>query len=393
MRKTLILMVVFSLLLSMVFSSCAAREEKAGEGGKAPEVYKIGAVLSVSGAASPLGIPEKNTLELLEKKINDEGGIDGVPIEIIIEDDETDPGKAAQAARKLIQQDGVIAIIGATITPSSLSIKEVVNEEGIPMISLSAGNPVTEGDYRWVFRTAPKDAVAVATILSYIEELGNIKKVAVLHDSNAFGQSGADEIQATAGDYGLEVVAVEKYETNAPDLTAQLNKIKQANPDAVIVWGTNPGPAIAAKTMKQLDMNIPYFGSHGIANAKFIELAGDAAEGVIFPAGKLLVPEAIEESDPVKQVVDEFIAEYSQEYGENPNTFAGHAYDAFMILVDALKKVKSTDPEEIRSAIEETTDFVGCDGVFGYSPEDHDGIAVDDMIVVKIENGSWKRVK
>lgn len=393
MRKTLFLLMAAVLLAAVVLSSCAAREEKTGGEAEAPDVYKIGAVLSVTGPASPLGIPEKNTLEMLEKKINDAGGIDGVRVEVIIEDDESDPAKAAQAARKLIQQDGVVAIIGATISPSSLSIKEIVNEEGVPMISLSAGNPITEGDYKWIFRTAPKDAVAVATILTYIEELGNVKKIAILHDSNAFGQSGADEIQATAGNYGLEVVAVEKYETNAPDLTAQLNKIKQANPDALIVWGTNPGPAIAAKTMKQLDMNIPYFGSHGIANAKFIELAGDAAEGVVFPAGKLLVPDEIDESDPVKKVIDEFINEYSQEFGEPPNTFAGHAYDAFMILVDALKKVKTTDPEKIRQAIEETTDFVGCDGVFSYSPTDHDGIAVDDMVVVKIENGSWKRVK
>lgn len=393
-KKALVPLLILSLFLAaFTGTSCAKKEEAAKKEETKPQVYKIGCILSLSGAGSPIGIPEKNTLELLADEINSSGGIDGAKIELIIEDDQTDPAKATQAARKLIEQDKVVAIIGSSVSPCSLAIKEVVNQAEIPLMCLSAANAITATDYRWVFRTAPRDAVAVETLLSYIRDEGKYKKIAILHDSNPFGQSGADEIKARADEFGIEIVAVEKYETNAPDLTAQITKIKQANPEAIIVWGTNPGPAIAAKTIKQLGMNVQYFGSHGIANKKFIELAGDAANGVIFPAGKVLVPDQLDESDPVKKLALNFFAKYEEKYKEKPNTFSAHAYDSLKILVDALKKAGTTDPQKLRDAIENTKDYVGLDGDFSYSPDDHDGIGVDDMVIVKIENGEWKKVR
>jgi branched-chain amino acid transport system substrate-binding protein len=394
MRNALLIVLVLSLSIFSLFNvSCAKKEEEAKKTEEKPEVYKIGCILSLSGAGSPIGIPEKNALELLAEEINASGGIDGVKIELIIEDDQTDPAKATQAARKLIEQDKVVALIGSSVSPCSLAIKEIVNQAGIPLMCLSAANAITEKDYRWIFRTAPKDAVAVETILTYIRDEGKHKKIAILHDSNPFGQSGADEIKARADEFGIEIVAIEKYETNAPDLTAQLTKIKQANPDAIIVWGTNPGPAIAAKTMKQLGMNIQYYGSHGIANKKFIELAGDAANGVIFPAGKMLVANQLDDADPAKKLMLDFAAKYEAKYKEKPNTFTAHAYDGLKILVEAIKKAGTTEPEKLRSAIENTKDYLGLDGQFSYSPDDHDGISVDDMVVVIIENGEWKKLR
>lgn len=386
LKKVVLLVLAFALVFSL--TSCAGQEEEA----KKEEKYKIGAILSISGAGSPLGIPERDALKMIEKKINDEGGIDGTPIELIIEDDETNPTKASQAARKLIQKDEVIAIIGSSVSPCSLAVKEIINEEEVPLVCLSAANAITDTDYKWIFRMPPKDAIAVAKVLTYIQNETDIKEVAILHDSNPFGQSGADEIQERAEEFGLEVVEVQKYETNAPDLTAQLTKIREANPDALIVWGTNPGPANAAKTMEQLGMDIPYIGSHGIANQKFIELAGDSAEGVVFPAGKILVPDEIPQDDPQKEIIDKFIEEYEAEYNEQPNTFAGHAYDAMLLLEKVLKET-GADREKIREKLENTTGFVAIDGVFNFSETNHDGLSVDDMYMIKIENGSWTRVK
>ncbi len=381
------------LLLASFTTSCTQKQEegkKKETGKEEQQVYKIGCILSLSGAASPLGIPEKNAIQLLAEEINAAGKI---KIELIIEDDQSDPAKATQAARKLIEQDKVIAIIGSSNTPCSLAIKEVVNQAKIPMMCPSAGNVITDVDNTWVFRTAPKDAVAVKTLLEYIKSEGSIKKVAILHDSNAFGQSGADQIKKDAPAYGLTVVAVEKYETNAPDLTAQMTKLKNANPDAIIVWGTNPGPAIAAKARVQLGIKVPMFGSHGIANKKFIELAGDAAEGVVFPAGKILVPDQLEENDPIKAVIEEFSKKYEAKYNEKAVTFTAHGYDALKILADALERAGTSEPEALRKAIEETKDYIGLDGTMSYSAEDHDGIGLDDMVVVKIEGGKWVRLK
>jgi len=140
--------------------------------------------------------------------------------------------------------------------------------------------------------------------------------------------------------------------------------------------------------MKQLGMTIPYVGSHGIANQAFIDLAGDAAEGVVFPAGKLLAIESI--TDPAqKAVVDQFVAAYEAATGKKPNTFAGHALDAVALLMNAINTAQSTDAAAIQSALNATTGFPGTGGIYNYSATDHDGLTVDDMIMIKIEGGKW----
>ncbi|MCZ7661945.1 MAG: ABC transporter substrate-binding protein [Thermoleophilia bacterium] len=357
--------------------------------GPSGEPVIIGAVVSATGPASPLGEPEKATLLMMEKQVNDAGGILGRPLKVIIEDDQSDPQNAVTAAQKLIQQDKVVAIVGPSISPSALAMKPITNQAKIPQLAMAAANAITdEPPIDWMWRTPPKDALAAAKALSYVSETLKLTKVAVLHDENAFGASGLAEIEKTAPDWGIEIVAKESYKTDETDLTAQLNKIKGANPEVLVVWGTNPGPAVAAKNMKQLGMDIPYVGSHGIANKTFIDLAGDAAEGVVFPAGKLLVPSSIVDPQQ-KAVVDQFAAAYEAVVGSPPPTFAGHAFDALGLLLSAIDTAQSTDAAAIQTALNETTGFTGPDGVYNYTPTNHDGLSIDDMIVVKIEGGSW----
>lgn len=348
----------------------------------------IGAVLSATGPASPLGEPERATLQMMEKKINDEGGVLGRPLRIVIEDDQSNPTEAVTAVNKLLQQDKVVAVLGSSISPSTLAMKPITEKAGIPHMALAAANAITAPPIDWIWRAPPKDAFAVGKALEHIAQKMNVTKIAVLHDENAYGSSGAEEIRTKAPEMGLEVVAVESYKTEETDLTAQLTKIRGTNPEAVVVWGTNPGPAVAAKNMKQLGMTQPYVGSHGIANRAFIELAGDAAEGVIFPAGRLLVPESF--TDPAqKAVVDEFVAAYQAETNSPPPTFAGHAFGGLTLVLDAITRAGSTEPAAIQAALNETSGFVTPDGVYNYSATDHDGLSIDDLTVVKIEGGTW----
>ena len=155
-----------------------------------------------------------------------------------------------------------------------------------------------------------------------------------------------------------------------------------------MVWGTNPGPALAAKNMKQLGMTIPYVGSHGIANQTFIELAADAAEGVVFPAGRLLVPSSITDAKQ-KEVTEAFIHDYAFTYGAQPNPFAGYAFEAITILADAIARAGSTDAAAIQTALNATTGFAGPDGLYNYTKTNHDGLVASDMIMVKIQGGTW----
>lgn len=367
-------------------STASTSGEGAGPGG---DPIVLGAIVSATGPGAALGEQERDVLIMMQDVINEDGGVLGRPLKIVIQDDKSDPKEAVTAANRLIQQEKAVALIAATISSSTLAVKEIAASKPIPQMAMAAANDVTDKEpMQWIWRTPHKDDLAVARALGYIAEDLGLKKIAVLHDENAFGSSGMSEIEASAPELGLEIVAAESYKTNDTDLTAQLTKIKGNAPEVLIVWGTNPGPALAAKNMKQLSMDIPYIGSHGIANMTFIELAADAAEGVVLPAGRLLVPSSITDPEQ-KKVTDGFIAAYEERYGVAPNTFAGYAFEAVILLVDAIERAGSTDAEAIQTALNGTQGVWGPDGAYNYSETDHDGLVSEDMIMVKIQDGTW----
>ena len=376
-----VVMVVLLGVVGLLATGCGAAEDEG------PIV--IGAVVSATGAAAPLGEPERNTLQLMEGSINAAGGVIGRQIKLVILDDQSAAKEAVTATNRLLQQDKAVAVIGASTSASTLAMKPITTKAGIPQIAMAAANSITdEAPIDWMWRVAPKDNLAVARALAYVSKELKLTKIAVLYDENAFGSSGMAEIERTKGEYGLEIVAKESYKTDEADLTAHLTKIKGANPEAVVVWGTNPGPAVAAKNMKQLGMTIPYVGSHGIANAKFIELAGDAADGVVFPSNKVLLPESI--TDPKqKEIVTTFMADYKAKYGSDPNSFAAHAYDGLTVVLEAIKAAKSTDPKALQGQLDKLTKLSSAGGIFTYTATDHDGLLVDDLIMVKIDGGKW----
>lgn len=227
----------------------------------------------------------------------------------------------------------------------------------------------------------------VNRLLKYLQKLA-MGKIAVIYDTNAFGVSGRDQIRRFAPKYGITVVREEAFKTLDTDMTVQLTRIRATDVQTVVCWGTNPAPAIIARNMKQLGMSIPLFQSHGIANRKFIELGGEAVNGVIFPAGKLLVANSLPDSDPQKPFLIQYLRSFREKYGRDPDTFGGHAWDALQILVQALKK-SGPDKYRLREEIENLKGFIGIGGIFNYSPSDHDGLAPDCLVMTKIVNGEW----
>jgi branched-chain amino acid transport system substrate-binding protein len=361
---------------------------------KTPEKYKIGAIFASSGPASMLGLPEKNTVEMLEESINAAGGINGVPIDVVMYDTEADPTKTVTAANKLIENDKVDVIIGPTTSGTSLAILDVVKDAQIPLISCAAAVSIVQpvSERYWVFKTPQTDVMAVEKIYTKLQKDG-LKKVAIITVSNGFGDSGRTQLQKFAPEYGLEIVADDRYGAKDTDMSAQLTKIKGTDAEAIICWGTNPGPAVIAKNRKQLGITIPLYNSHGVASPKFIELAGDAAEGTFLPAGKLIVADQLAEDDPQRKVLIEYKKEYESRYGAGTvNTFGGHAYDALKIAAMAIKKA-ADDGEVTRAAIrdqiEKIKGFVGTGGIFNFSPEDHNGLTKDGFVMVEIVNGKW----
>ncbi|MDF1526645.1 MAG: ABC transporter substrate-binding protein [bacterium] len=397
---------VISVISGLAIAGCA----KKPEGPQEP--YKIGAIFASTGPASMLGLPEKNTVEMLAETINAEGGIKirvqekgswvdrGVPVEVIMYDTEADSTKTVTVTNKLIESDKVDVIIGPTTSGTSLAIVDIVTKAEVPLISCAASvkivKPVSER--YWVFKTPQTDTMAVEKIYETLKTKG-LTKIAILTVSDGFGDSGRVELQRLAADYGLNIVSEERYGGKDTDMSAQLTKIKGTDAQAIICWGTNPGPAIIAKNRKQLGITIPLYNSHGVASPKFIELAGDAAEGTFLPAGKLIILDQLPASDPQREVLSQYKTAYESRFGAGTiNTFGGHAYDAFKIALlaigNAAKEGKleagKVDRATIRNEIEKIQGFYGTGGIFNYSPEDHNGLTKDGFVMVEISNGGWK---
>ncbi len=351
------------------------------------EPYKIGGIFSVTGAQSFLGDPEKKSMEMFVEAINNQGGIDGHPLEAIIYDDEGDPTKANLAANKLISKDNVLAVIGPSTTPTTLAISPALEQAKVPLISCAAGIKITDPVKPYVFKTAQSDVLAVAAIYKYMQKQ-NIKKVGIITVAGAFGESGKEQLQLQAPTFKMEIVQEESFDAKDTDMTAQLTKIRKAQPDAVICWGTNPGPAVIAKNMQQLGMTMPLYQSHGVASGKFIELAGDAAEGIILPTGKILVSNLLSDSDANKPVLLQYIKDFEGRYKMPVSGFGGYAYDAMGILAKALKGTEG-NRDKVRQNIENLKGFVGISGTFNFSPQDHNGLGEDAFVMVRIQKGTW----
>ena len=355
------------------------------------EPYKIGGIFAVTGPASFLGDPEKKSMEMVVEQINASGGIDGHLLEAVIYDTEADPSKAVMSVNKLINRDNVIAIIGPSTTPATLAVMPVVQRAKIPFISCAAGNKIVQPIDPWIFKTAQSDIQAVATIYNDLKAR-NVQKIAIISVDNAFGESGKEQLLVQAADFGLTITKSETFGAKDTDMTAQLTKIRQDNPEAIVCWGTNPGPAVLAKNIQQLGLEIPLYQSHGVASPKFIELAGAAAEGIMLPTGKILVADLIPDSDPQKEVLAAYINDYEKKFNSAVSGFGGYAYDGMKILAAALKG-SDGNKEKIRQAIENTQNHVGVSGIFNFSETDHNGLSPDAFVMVKIQDGKWELLK
>ena len=356
------------------------------------EPIKIGAVLSVTGPASPLGEPEKNTMELVAEEINARGGVLGRPLELIILDDETDVNKAVLAAQRLLKKERVAVVLGPTTSGNALAVKNFFPGAKVPLIACAAAEKIVTPADPWVFKVAPSDRHAILRILDHAKSRG-YNKVALLTVSDGFGQAGREALKELVPTRGLEIVADEVYGPKDTDMTAQLTKIKGLAPDAIICWGTNPGPAVIAKNRVQLGVETPLYMSHGVASKKFIELAGEAADGVMLPAGKLIVADQLSDDDPQKPLLVKYAKEYQDKFKAPVSTFGGHGWDSLRLAVAAIEKGGSAEPGDIRDNLEALGPFAGVGGVFDYTPEDHNGQDEKAFEMVIIDKGDWKILK
>jgi branched-chain amino acid transport system substrate-binding protein len=353
------------------------------------ETVKIGAILAVTGPASFLGGPEARTLEMLVEQTNAAGGINGMPVEMIIKDSGANPEKAISFAKQLIEEEQVVAVLGPSTSGETMKIKKIFEQAQTPLISCAAAEVIVNPVAQYVFKTPQKDSFAAQKIFETMKAMG-ISKIAVLAGNTGFGKAGRQQLIKLAPEMGIEIVEDEVYDKGSKDLSAVVAKLK-ANPDvqAVVNWSIVPAQAIVAKNMRQAGWDVPLFQSHGFGNIKYVETAGAAAEGIIFPAGRLLVADSLPDGQPQKALLLDYIAAYEGRYKEAASTFGGHAYDAFIIVKKAIEKAGSADRAKIRDAIEQIKDLPGTGGVFSFSPEDHNGLDIDSFEMITVKDGKF----
>lgn len=383
MRTKIAIVVAALLLCSAALQAVAA------------EPIKLGAFFALSGPAANIGTPTKLVAQMVVDKINKEGGINGRPIELIVGDTESDPAKAAVIAKKFIFSDKVAAIIGPTSTAEGMSVKKIVEEAGIPIFMTVGGDPVIMGGnfgaYTYIFKSPQRSSTAARKLYGYLKAKG-LTKVALFTASDSFGKDGLGWLEKLAPEFGITFTAKESFGPSDTDMTAQLTKIKNSAPQAIVTWTIGPVGSIVAKNKAQLGISIPLFQCHGLPDPKYIELAGKASEGDRMPATKLMVGDSLPNSDPQKKVIAEFTHLYRDVYIHDKdfpiNTHSGYAWDAITIVANAMKKA-GTDPKALRAAIEETKGYVGVSGVYNLTPEDHNGLDVDSLVMVQVKNGTF----
>jgi branched-chain amino acid transport system substrate-binding protein len=354
---------------------------------------RIGATLSETGPASFLGDPEAKTLKLLVDDINAKGGVLGEKIELIVYDDGGDPNKARTFATRLVEDDEVVAVIGGTTTGTSMAALQVFEDAEIPFISLAGAIEIVDPVKPYTFKTPHTDRMACAKIFEDMKKRG-ITKIGMISGSDGFGASMHKQCLAIVGEYGIEVLADETYGPTDADMTPQLTNIKGKDGiQAVLNPGFGQGPAIVTRNYAQLAVGLPLYQSHGVASDGFIELAGPAAEGIRLPGTALLIAKLLEENDPQRAVVSAYKESYEAATGKPVSTFGGYAHDALRILVDALNRAGSAEPEAIRDAIEATSGLVGTTGTVTMSGEDHLGLDLSAFRMLEIKDGGWTIVE
>lgn len=392
-HRRLLIPAAAAATIALALAGCSSSNFGGGssDGEQADDApIKIGAVLDITGVGANLGVPEQNTLKMLAAQLNEAGGIDGREVELIIEDNQSTEDGAAKATTKLIENEDVDLIIGASRTGPSLAMRPLVEAAQVPTISVAANASIVDGS-EWVFKTAQNDLVVLEVMLDDAQSKG-YTTVDLARDATGFGEGIAEIITELGAERGIELGKVEAFEPSATDFTAQMTNLRGTDSDAVIILGITPSAGLAQAAYAQLGVGKPVYQSHGVANSAFFEAAGDAATGVIAPMGRLLVHDQLEADDPQKAVIEQFVADYTEAYGEAPSSFAGHAFDAWQVGVAALEEA-GTDPAALRDAIEGTSGLVGVSGIFTMTPDDHSGLGTDALVLAEARDGRWNLVQ
>lgn len=404
MKKKVLSILLSAAMVATMVSGCGSKDEGSSSADSTDKTeassddaaasdatyegtIKIGVVGPFSGSSAMVGDTEKKGVELAAKQINENGGINGMTIELIEEDDQQDPKTAVSAINKLVSSDEVVAAVGTVNSSCTLAMMDVTENNEIPLVTpISSGVAITDPSNSYIVRLQASDKLQAKAITEYaINDLG-YKNIAVMFQNDDFGAGGKDVVVETLKDAGIEPLAVEAFDSSATDMSAQLLKIKDLNPEAIIMWTMYGCGATIAKQCDQLGIDCDLMGGGGLTNAKLYELGGESAVGILntqtfFP-----------DKEKASETAGAFIDAYEAEYGETPDSNAAMSYDSMMVLAEGLKAATpDMKADDIMAGMKAVKDMPLATGTITI---DENGDANRDILIIRLcEGGTYELVK
>jgi branched-chain amino acid transport system substrate-binding protein len=400
LKRCLYVVLACSLALA-VLAGCAGGNTAPAEG--AP--YKIGFNSAATGASASLGLPEAKTAQMIQEQLNEAGGVVGPdnvrhPVTIVIYDDKSETDPSVSNVKRLIEEDEVIAVVSSTASGTSVAAIQPCEESETPCISMASAkaittDPNTNTEYKWMFKTPQTNGHAGQWQATYLKAKG-ISNICILYTNDGYGKDCLANFKAAAEAEGLNVVYEGSYAAADTEFSAQMAGVQASGCDAVEIGSTPPVASLATIAVRNALPDIAITSGHGICNQTYITTAGEAAEGVVFPCGKITVLDQLAADDPQKSVLGQYITDYTKfTNGEAISTFGGHAWDALEMIVDALGSLKDgMSLQDQRAAVRDyletkIVNWPGISGVFTFSPTDHNGLTKDSLLFVQVKNGEW----
>jgi branched-chain amino acid transport system substrate-binding protein len=375
------------LLLLLVAAGCSGNNEQTnadnnepaseGESSNGPVSAKIGVISYITGPGAAYGEAITSGFKLAQKEINEKGEVN---IELVIEDSAGKQDQALTAAQKLINSEEVVAILGPTLSTEMNVVGPVANLNGVPIMGTSTTAQGIPQIGEYVFRNSIPESLAIPASIQKAVDKYDVKKVAILYgNDDVFTKSGFDTMKKVAEDMGLEILTIETFQKGQSDYNAVLTKIKDLNPDLILASALYNEGAVIMTQARKMGIDVPFVGGNGFNSPQVIEIAGDAANGLI-----VATPWYGGKDDPK---VQEFVTKFEAEYGKKPDQFAAQAYDAMYIMAEAVKNAGEADRDAIRDALAETQNF---EGILGSVSFDEEGDVVMDPTVLIIKDGKFQ---
>jgi len=354
---------------------------------------KVGLMVSATGPTTAIGIPQKNTGELLPKSIG------GATVEYIQLDDGGDTTRAVQNIKKLIQENNIDAMIGPSTTPNALAILDIIAEAKVPVMATVGTSSVVEpldAKKRWVFKTTQNDDLIAEALIKHMTKNG-VKTVGFVGFNDPYGENWFKVFGGLAEKAGIKIVASERYARTDQSVTGQTLKLIAAKPDAVLIAAVG-GPAVLPQaTLFDQGYKGRVYQTHAVATDDFIKLGKEKVEGTVLAAGPMLVIDEIPDSNPTKKVAQQYIAVYEKQFGAKPATFGANTWDGGLLLQRAIPAaLKAGKPGTeafrvaLRDALEKERDVVGTQGVFNMSPTNHNGMDERARVLVTVRDGKFR---